>query len=90
MQSRGCPLKGLAGTPDLAAHRQRFTANGWQRAEALDMDTIHRCHLDPLERHRRAPATPLRCGSVNNRGYNSSTSTVTDASRKVSSAPGPL
>jgi len=56
MQSRGCPLKGLAGTPDLAAHRQRFTANGWQRAEALDMDTIHRCHLDPLERHRRAPA----------------------------------
>lgn len=51
-QSRGCPLKGLRGTPDLKAHRRRFTANGWQRAEALDMDTVHRCHIDPVDRQR--------------------------------------
>lgn len=56
VQSRGCPLRGLAGTPDLDAHQRRFTANCWQRAEARDMDTIHRCHLDPVDRQRRACA----------------------------------
>lgn len=56
VQSRGCPLRGLAGTPDLDAHQRRFTANCWQRAEARDMDTIHRCHLDPIDRQRRACA----------------------------------
>lgn len=54
LQSRGCPLKGLPGTPDLEAQRRRFTKNGWQRAEAADMDTIHRCHIDPVDRQRCA------------------------------------
>lgn len=59
LQSRGCPLRGLPGTPDLEAQRRRFTENGWQRAEAADMDTIHRCHIDPVDRQRCA-RRPLR------------------------------
>ncbi|KAK9824836.1 hypothetical protein WJX81_004800 [Elliptochloris bilobata] len=52
LESRGCPLRGLPGTPDLEAQRRRFTDNAWQRAEAADMDIIHRCHLDPIDRQR--------------------------------------
>ena len=52
LQARGCPLRGIWATPDLAAHMQRFTCNGWQRAEARDMSAIHRGCLDPGEKRR--------------------------------------
>ena len=47
LESRGCPLLGLPATPGLAEHCSRFTGQGWQRAHALDMDTIYQRHLDP-------------------------------------------
>ncbi|CAL5221350.1 g3526 [Coccomyxa viridis] len=52
LEARGCPLKGIAVTSDLAAHIRRFTGNGWQRADAKDMSTIYRLHLDPAEKKR--------------------------------------
>lgn len=32
--------------------RQRFLRGGWERADARDMATIHRCHIDPAGRQR--------------------------------------
>ena len=52
MQSRGCPLKGLPSTPTLEAHRQRFLTNGWEAAEATDLDTIYKSHLDAQDKRR--------------------------------------
>lgn len=52
MQSRGCPLRGLPATPTLEAHKQRFVSNGWEKAEALDLDTIYKDYLDPAEKRR--------------------------------------
>ena len=52
MQSRGCPLKGLPSTPTLEAHRQRFLNNGWEKAEAVDLDTIYKYHLDAQDKRR--------------------------------------
>jgi hypothetical protein len=52
LQVRGCPLRGIQATPDLAAHMQRFTGNGWQRAEARDMSAVYRGCLDPGEKRR--------------------------------------
>lgn len=52
LQSRGCPLKGLPATPTLEAHQQRFLTNGWEEASALDLDTIYKDHLDPLDKRR--------------------------------------
>eukprot|EP00891_Asterochloris_glomerata_P002981 jgi/Astpho2/2981/fgenesh1_pm.00051_%23_4_t len=52
LESRGCPLRGIRGTKDLAAQKQRFLDNGWQRAEALDMHTVYGRHVDPLQRRR--------------------------------------
>ena len=54
-QARGCPLKGIRATPDLAAHMRRFTGNGWQRAAARDMSAIYRACLDPAEKRRWGP-----------------------------------
>lgn len=52
LQARGCPLKGISVTSNLAAHIRRFTDNGWQRADAKDMSTIYKLHLDPAEKRR--------------------------------------
>ena len=52
LQARGCPLKGIAVTSDIAAHIRRFTDNGWQEADAKDMSTIYKFHLDPAEKRR--------------------------------------
>ncbi len=54
-QARGCPLVGLTATPDLEAHRRRFLDNGWTRADARDMLTVYRHHIDPADRRRRGP-----------------------------------
>ena len=54
LQSRGCPLKGLPSTPTLEAHRQRFLTNGWEKADAVDLDTIYKHHLDPQDKRRYA------------------------------------
>eukprot|EP00271_Cylindrocystis_brebissonii_P015015 TRINITY_DN36891_c0_g1_i1.p1 TRINITY_DN36891_c0_g1~~TRINITY_DN36891_c0_g1_i1.p1 ORF type:complete len:366 (-),score=61.06 TRINITY_DN36891_c0_g1_i1:460-1557(-) len=52
LQSRGCGLLGIEDTPSLDAKERRFLDLGFQRAEALDMNTIyHRC-LDPADRRR--------------------------------------
>ena len=53
-QSRGCPLLGIYGTPDLAAHEQRFLQNGWHTACARDMNAIYTKHIDPADRQRSA------------------------------------
>ncbi|KAL0034420.1 hypothetical protein WJX79_001255 [Trebouxia sp. C0005] len=52
LESRGCPLKGLPSTPTLEAHRQRFLTNNWEKAEATDLDTIYKYHLDPQDKRR--------------------------------------
>ncbi|KAK9830157.1 hypothetical protein WJX72_010045 [[Myrmecia] bisecta] len=52
IESRGCPLLGIRGTPSLESHVARFRNNGWQRAEAKDMNTIYRDHLDPQDKRR--------------------------------------
>ncbi|KAL0024734.1 hypothetical protein WJX77_012039 [Trebouxia sp. C0004] len=52
LESRGCPLKGLPSTPTLEAHRQRFLTNNWEKAEATDLDTIYKHHLDPRDKRR--------------------------------------
>lgn len=52
LESRGCPLKGLPSTPTLEAHRQRFLTNGWEKADAVDLDTIYKHHLDPQDKRR--------------------------------------
>jgi tRNA wybutosine-synthesizing protein 4 len=59
LEARGCPLKGLHATPDLKSHRQRFLSNGWQWAEAEDMDTIYKYHLDPVDKGRCVPENAL-------------------------------
>ena len=51
-QARGCPLKGISITKDTASHMRRFTDNGWDRADAKDMSTIYRVHLDADEKRR--------------------------------------
>ena len=51
-QARGCPLRGIHATPDLAAHMRRFTDNGWARTEAESMSTVYRTCLDPAEKRR--------------------------------------
>ena len=56
LQSRGCPLRGIRGTKDLAAQKQRFLDNGWQRAEALDMHTVYGRHVDAQQKRRSAVA----------------------------------
>ena len=58
LQSRGCPLRGIWGTKDLAAQKQRFLDNGWQRAKALDMHTVYGRHVDALQRRRSAVVLP--------------------------------
>jgi hypothetical protein len=57
VQARGCPLKGISVTRDLASHIRRFTDNAWQRADAKDMSTIYKHHLDPVEKRRCAVET---------------------------------
>ncbi|KAK9831066.1 hypothetical protein WJX74_001902 [Apatococcus lobatus] len=52
LQSRGCPLLGIYGTPDLQAHEQRFVQNGWHTACARDMNAIYNKHTDPEDRQR--------------------------------------
>lgn len=42
LASRGCPLRGISGTPSLEAHARRLRDCGWQRAEARSMDDIYR------------------------------------------------
>ena len=55
-QARGCPLIGIAATPDLEAHKRRFLDNGWSRADARDMLSVYRHHIDPADRRRRGSA----------------------------------
>lgn len=52
LESRGCPLKGLKGTPTLAAHRERFLSSGWAYAESNSLDGIYRRYLDPADKAR--------------------------------------
>lgn len=52
LQGRGCPLRGLPATPDLQSQCRRFTDNGWKHADARDMATVYRTHLDPADRLR--------------------------------------
>ena len=59
-QARGCPLVGLAATPDLEAHRRRFLDNGWSRADARDMLAVYRQHIDPDDRRRCGMASARR------------------------------
>lgn len=66
LQARGCPLKGIAVTSDLAAHIRRFTGNGWQRADAKDMSTIYRLHLDPAEKKRYSLLQQHECEVLRN------------------------
>ena len=54
VQSRGCPLLGIHGTPDLEAHEQRFLQNGWHTACARDMNAVYTKHIDPADRQRSA------------------------------------
>ena len=57
LAARGCPLRGIAGTPSLAAHAARLRDCGWQRAEARSMDDIYRCG-------RRGAAEPAVVGAA--------------------------
>ncbi len=52
LQERGCPLHGIHGTPDLAAHEHRFLQNGWTTACARDMNAVYNKHIDPSDRRR--------------------------------------
>lgn len=52
LQGRGCPLKGLPSTPTLEAHQHRFLTNGWEKAHAVDLDTIYKQHIDPQDKRR--------------------------------------
>ncbi|KAK3234944.1 hypothetical protein CYMTET_54823 [Cymbomonas tetramitiformis] len=52
LEMRGCPLLGLAGTPDLEAQRSRLTSAGWKRSEGCDMRTIYENCLDPVDVRR--------------------------------------
>lgn len=54
LQSRGCPLLGIHGTPDLEAHEQRFLQSGWHTACARDMNAVYNKHIDPADRQRLA------------------------------------
>ena len=60
-QSRGCPLQGLHATPTLEAHQRRFTSNGWTRASAVDLDTVYRLHIDPVDKRRSCRLAPCHC-----------------------------
>lgn len=60
-QGRGCPLRGLHATPDLQSQCRRFTDNGWARADARDMATVYRCHMDPADRQRCSAGLLLLC-----------------------------
>ena len=50
LAARGCPLVGIAGGADPAAHAARLRAAGWARAAAADMDQVYRRFLDPAPR----------------------------------------
>uniref|UniRef100_A0A0D6R1K3 Leucine carboxyl methyltransferase 1 homolog n=1 Tax=Araucaria cunninghamii TaxID=56994 RepID=A0A0D6R1K3_ARACU len=52
LESRGCALLSLNDTPTLEAKQALFTDLGWQKAVALDMDTIYNKGLDLPERRR--------------------------------------
>lgn len=52
LEYRGCPLKGIHATPDLQAQQRRFKEGGWDRGEALGMDTVYKECLDEEERRR--------------------------------------
>jgi len=47
LAQRGAPLLGVAATPTLRSHEERFLQNGWGAAEALDLDTVYETRLDP-------------------------------------------
>jgi hypothetical protein len=42
LAARGCPLKGIAGTPSLVEHCRRLERCGWRHARAWDMDSVYR------------------------------------------------
>ena len=50
LAARGCPLVGIAGGADPAAHAARLRGAGWARAAAADMDDVYRRFLDPEPR----------------------------------------
>lgn len=52
LEARGAPLRGLAATPTLDAHRGRLNACGFPRALARDLLSIYRGNLPPPERRR--------------------------------------
>lgn len=64
LQSRGCPLRGLPSTPTLEAHRQRFLTNGWEKAHAVDLDTIYKQYIDPQDKRRSCPKCSQDCLSL--------------------------
>lgn len=52
---RGCPLRGIHGTPTVESHAHRLMAMGWPSARAVDMNTVYRQHIDPKDRQRLGP-----------------------------------
>lgn len=51
LEARGCPLLGLKDCPTLETQRKRFTDNGWQLSEAIDMNAVY-ARLDTTDRMR--------------------------------------
>jgi tRNA wybutosine-synthesizing protein 4 len=51
VESRGCAFAGIRDAPTVDGARERFLANGWRRAVALDMNETY-ARLDPVERAR--------------------------------------
>jgi tRNA wybutosine-synthesizing protein 4 len=47
LAARGCPLVGIAGGAEPAAHAARLRSAGWARAAAADMDEVYRRFLEP-------------------------------------------
>lgn len=41
LQQRDCPLLGLTAWPTLEAQRERFLANDWEGATAMDMNDVY-------------------------------------------------
>ncbi|CAG9466985.1 unnamed protein product [Pedinophyceae sp. YPF-701] len=52
LEARGCPLRGIFGTPTLAAHEERFLRGGWTKARATDMRAAYVGCTDPADRLR--------------------------------------
>jgi tRNA wybutosine-synthesizing protein 4 len=50
LAARGCPLRGIAGGSDPAAHAARLRTAGWQRAACADMHDVYHRFLEAQPR----------------------------------------